>query len=109
MQRAGWVHGGGYCAPLSPPPGPLLALSPQLSAKMMKFRFRRQGNDPQREKIKQELFAFNKTVEHGFPNQPSSLAYDPKLRIMAVGTKSGAVKMYPLFKKKKKSILAADL
>ncbi|KAG7256581.1 hypothetical protein CRUP_025379 [Coryphaenoides rupestris] len=28
--------------------------------KMMKFRFRRQGNDPQREKIKQELFAFNK-------------------------------------------------
>ncbi|XP_044517692.1 lethal(2) giant larvae protein homolog 1 [Gracilinanus agilis] len=61
---------------------------------MMKFRFRRQGNDPQREKIKQDLFAFNKTVEHGFPNQPSSLAYDPKLRIMAIGTKSGAVKIY---------------
>ncbi|XP_038618445.1 lethal(2) giant larvae protein homolog 1 [Tachyglossus aculeatus] len=61
---------------------------------MMKFRFRRQGNDPQREKIKQDLFAFNKTVEHGFPNQPSSLAYDPKLRIMAIGTKSGAVKVY---------------
>nr|XP_025042165.1 lethal(2) giant larvae protein homolog 1 [Pelodiscus sinensis] len=35
-----------------------------------------------------------RTVEHGFPNQPSSLAYDPKLRIMAVGTKSGAVKVY---------------
>ncbi|XP_069066198.1 lethal(2) giant larvae protein homolog 1 isoform X2 [Pleurodeles waltl] len=62
---------------------------------MMKFRFRRQGGqDPQREKLKQELFAFNKTVEHGFPNQPSSLAYDPKLRIMALGTKSGAVKIY---------------
>ncbi|XP_029432049.1 lethal(2) giant larvae protein homolog 1 isoform X2 [Rhinatrema bivittatum] len=61
---------------------------------MMKFRFRRQGNDPQREKVKQELFAFNKTLEHGFPNQPSSLAFDPKLRIMAVGTKSGAVKIY---------------
>nr|XP_033770016.1 lethal(2) giant larvae protein homolog 1 isoform X1 [Geotrypetes seraphini] len=61
---------------------------------MMKFRFRRQGNDPQREKVKQELFAFNKTVEHGFPNQPSSLAFDPKLRIMAIGTKSGAVKIY---------------
>lgn len=27
---------------------------------MMKFRFRRQGADPQREKLKQELFAFNK-------------------------------------------------
>uniref|UniRef100_A0A670JSU9 LLGL scribble cell polarity complex component 2 n=1 Tax=Podarcis muralis TaxID=64176 RepID=A0A670JSU9_PODMU len=61
---------------------------------MMKFRFRRQGHDPQREKIKQDLFAFNKTVEHGFPNQPSSLAFDPKLRIMAIGTKSGAVKIY---------------
>ncbi|XP_039632171.1 lethal(2) giant larvae protein homolog 1 [Polypterus senegalus] len=61
---------------------------------MMKFRFRRQGNDPQREKIKQDLFAFNKTVEHGFPNQPSALAFDPKLRLMAIGTKSGAVKVY---------------
>ncbi|XP_075035324.1 lethal(2) giant larvae protein homolog 1 isoform X2 [Mixophyes fleayi] len=61
---------------------------------MMKFRFRRQGHDPQREKIKQDLFAFNKTVEHGFPNQPSALAYDPVLRIMAIGAKSGAIKIY---------------
>uniref|UniRef100_A0A8C7L7N8 LLGL scribble cell polarity complex component 1 n=1 Tax=Oncorhynchus kisutch TaxID=8019 RepID=A0A8C7L7N8_ONCKI len=61
---------------------------------MMKFRFRRQGNDPQREKIKQELFAFNKTVEHGFPHQPCALAFDPQLQLMAVGTKSGAMKIY---------------
>ncbi|KAG7460006.1 hypothetical protein MATL_G00216580 [Megalops atlanticus] len=61
---------------------------------MMKFRFRRQGNDPQREKIKQDLFAFKKMVEHGFPSQPSALAYDPELRLMAIGTKSGAVKVY---------------
>uniref|UniRef100_A0A672Z046 LLGL scribble cell polarity complex component 1 n=1 Tax=Sphaeramia orbicularis TaxID=375764 RepID=A0A672Z046_9TELE len=61
---------------------------------MMKFRFRRQGTDPQREKIKQELFAFNKTVEHGFPHQPSALAFDPKLHLMAIGTKSGAIKVY---------------
>uniref|UniRef100_A0A8C7N8C5 LLGL scribble cell polarity complex component 1 n=1 Tax=Oncorhynchus kisutch TaxID=8019 RepID=A0A8C7N8C5_ONCKI len=60
----------------------------------MKFRFRRQGNDPQREKIKQELFAFNKTVEHGFPHQPCALAFDPQLQLMAVGTKSGAMKIY---------------
>lgn len=60
----------------------------------MKFRFRRQGADPQREKLKQELFAFNKTVEHGFPNQPSALAFDPELRIMAIGTRTGAVKIY---------------
>lgn len=37
------------------------------------------------------------TVEHGFPNQPSALAFDPELRIMAIGTRSGAVKMYPLW------------
>ncbi|XP_047427765.1 lethal(2) giant larvae protein homolog 1 [Mugil cephalus] len=32
---------------------------------MMKFRFRRQGADPQREKTKQELFAFNKVKVTG--------------------------------------------
>uniref|UniRef100_A0A8C0Q8A3 LLGL scribble cell polarity complex component 1 n=2 Tax=Canis lupus familiaris TaxID=9615 RepID=A0A8C0Q8A3_CANLF len=68
--------------------------APAAGRKMMKFRFRRQGADPQREKLKQELFAFNKTVEHGFPNQPSALAFDSELRIMAIGTRSGAVKIY---------------
>ncbi|XP_024900141.1 lethal(2) giant larvae protein homolog 1 isoform X2 [Pteropus alecto] len=37
---------------------------------------------------------WHKTVEHGFPNQPSALAFDPELRIMAIGTRSGAVKIY---------------
>uniref|UniRef100_A0AAR2J1Q4 Lethal giant larvae homologue 2 domain-containing protein n=1 Tax=Pygocentrus nattereri TaxID=42514 RepID=A0AAR2J1Q4_PYGNA len=40
-------------------------------------------------------FPFVQTVEHGFPNQPSALAYDPKLQLMAIGTKSGAIKVYP--------------
>ncbi len=39
--------------------------------------------------------SFTQTVEHGFPNQPSALAYDPKLQLMAIGTKSGAIKVYP--------------
>lgn len=43
-----------------------------------------------------EPFLPSQTVEHGFPNQPSALAFDPELRIMAIGTRSGAVKMYPL-------------
>lgn len=51
------------------------------------------------------------TVEHGFPNQPSALAFDPELRIMAIGTRSGAVKMYPLrteaFKASRDLLLAA--
>uniref|UniRef100_A0A672Z1E1 LLGL scribble cell polarity complex component 1 n=1 Tax=Sphaeramia orbicularis TaxID=375764 RepID=A0A672Z1E1_9TELE len=43
------------------------------------------------------LIPFNKsctTVEHGFPHQPSALAFDPKLHLMAIGTKSGAIKVY---------------
>lgn len=39
--------------------------------------------------------SLRQTVEHGFPSQPSALAYDPVLRVMAIGTKAGAVKLYP--------------
>lgn len=35
------------------------------------------------------------TVEHGFPHQPSALGYSQSLRILAIGTRSGAVKLYP--------------
>lgn len=35
------------------------------------------------------------TVEHGFPHQPSALGYSPSLRVLAIGTRSGAVKLYP--------------
>jgi len=36
-------------------------------------------------------------VEHGFPNKPTALAYDPYLRLLAVGTKYGGLRMYPFF------------
>ncbi|XP_069785455.1 LLGL scribble cell polarity complex component 2 isoform X1 [Narcine bancroftii] len=57
-------------------------------------RFRRHGNELYRERIKQDLFQFNKTVEHGFPHQPSALAYSPVLQLMAIGSRSGAFKIY---------------
>lgn len=57
-------------------------------------RFLRTGHDPARERLKRDLFQFNKTVEHGFPHQPSALGYSPSLRILAIGTRSGAVKLY---------------
>ncbi|XP_047613234.1 LLGL scribble cell polarity complex component 2 isoform X5 [Phacochoerus africanus] len=57
-------------------------------------RFLRPGHDPARERLKRDLFQFNKTVEHGFPHQPSALGYSPSLRILAIGTRSGAVKLY---------------
>ncbi|KAM6345320.1 LLGL scribble cell polarity complex component 2-like isoform 2-T2 [Alca torda] len=57
-------------------------------------RFLRPGHDPVRERLKRDLFQFNKTVEHGFPHQPSALGYSPFLRLMAIGTRSGAIKLY---------------
>ncbi|XP_030630148.1 LLGL scribble cell polarity complex component 2 [Chanos chanos] len=57
-------------------------------------RFRRHGHDSQRDKLKQDLYHFNKTVEHGFPHQPSSLGYSPSLELLAIGTRSGAIKLY---------------
>uniref|UniRef100_A0A8C7K0D9 LLGL scribble cell polarity complex component 2 n=1 Tax=Oncorhynchus kisutch TaxID=8019 RepID=A0A8C7K0D9_ONCKI len=57
-------------------------------------RFRRHGQESQRERIKQELYGFNKTVEHGFPHQPSALGFSPGLQLLAIGTRSGAIKLY---------------
>ncbi|XP_003217256.1 LLGL scribble cell polarity complex component 2 isoform X1 [Anolis carolinensis] len=57
-------------------------------------RFLRSGHDPIRERLKRDLFQFNKTVEHGFPHQPSALGYSSFLHLMAIGTRSGAIKLY---------------
>lgn len=40
------------------------------------------------------FLSFCQTVEHGFPHQPSALGYSPFLRLMAIGTRSGAIKLY---------------
>ncbi|KAB0400691.1 hypothetical protein E2I00_008317, partial [Balaenoptera physalus] len=37
-----------------------------------------------------------RTVEHGFPHQPSALGYSPSLRILAIGTRSGACQLVTL-------------
>lgn len=37
------------------------------------------------------------TVRHGFPYQPSSMAFDPVQKILAMGTQSGALRLYPFF------------
>ncbi|XP_056406293.1 LLGL scribble cell polarity complex component 2 isoform X4 [Hyla sarda] len=57
-------------------------------------RFLRSGQDSVRERLKRDLFQFNKTVEHGFPHQPSALGFSDSLRLMAIGTRSGAIKLY---------------
>ncbi|XP_069510871.1 LLGL scribble cell polarity complex component 2 [Ambystoma mexicanum] len=57
-------------------------------------RFLRPGHDHVRESLKRDLFQFNKTVEHGFPHQPSALGFSPSMHLMAIGTRSGAIKLY---------------
>ncbi|XP_063718026.1 syntaxin-binding protein 5-like isoform X4 [Symsagittifera roscoffensis] len=39
-------------------------------------------------------FELKKTVRHGFPHLPSCLAFDPVQSILAIGTKTGSIKLY---------------
>ncbi|EDV20946.1 uncharacterized protein TRIADDRAFT_31093, partial [Trichoplax adhaerens] len=34
------------------------------------------------------------TVQFGFPHRPSAIAYDPKLRLLAIGTQNGVIRVY---------------
>ncbi|XP_053682563.1 lethal(2) giant larvae protein [Sabethes cyaneus] len=62
---------------------------------MLKF-IRGKGQQPsaERQKLQKELFAFRRTAQHGFPNKPSALAYDPISKLMAIGTNSGIIKVF---------------
>ncbi|RVE57669.1 hypothetical protein OJAV_G00218880 [Oryzias javanicus] len=46
------------------------------------------------ESLTSELFQLCKTVRHGFPHQPSSMAFDPVQKILAVGTQTGALRLF---------------
>lgn len=53
------------------------------------------GRDSEaRRQLQKELFAFNECGDRGFPLKPSSLAYDTKLSLLAVGTRTGVIKIY---------------
>ncbi|KAL4593302.1 syntaxin-binding protein 5 isoform X7 [Arapaima gigas] len=38
-------------------------------------------------------------MRHGFPYQPSAMAFDPVQKILAIGTQNGALRLYPFPKK----------
>lgn len=40
------------------------------------------------------MLYFFQTLQHGFPNKPTALAWDPSLRLLGVGTASGAIKVF---------------
>ncbi|XP_052832426.1 syntaxin-binding protein 5 isoform X2 [Octopus bimaculoides] len=46
------------------------------------------------ETLRSEHFEICKTVRHGFPFQPTALAYDPVQHILAIGTKSGSLRIF---------------
>uniref|UniRef100_A0A7N8WVR6 Syntaxin-binding protein 5-like n=1 Tax=Mastacembelus armatus TaxID=205130 RepID=A0A7N8WVR6_9TELE len=48
------------------------------------------------ETLVSENFQLCKTVRHGFPYQPTALAFDPVQKILAIGSRSGGIRMYPL-------------
>ena len=41
-----------------------------------------------------EQFTAEYTLRHGFPNKPTALAFDPMQKIMAIGNRSGVVRLY---------------
>ncbi|XP_030627928.1 syntaxin-binding protein 5 [Chanos chanos] len=51
-------------------------------------------NDIIQESLQSEHFQLCKTVRHGFPYQPSSVAFDPVQKILAIGTQSGALRLF---------------
>ncbi|XP_052476188.1 syntaxin-binding protein 5 isoform X3 [Carassius gibelio] len=51
-------------------------------------------NDMIQETLQSEHFQLCKTVRHGFPYQPSSMAFDPVQKILAIGTQSGALRLF---------------
>lgn len=49
-----------------------------------------------RYEIQKDLFAFafNKIADKGFPSKPSAMDYDRKLKLLAIGTKNGDIRIY---------------
>ncbi|CAF0921351.1 unnamed protein product [Brachionus calyciflorus] len=44
--------------------------------------------------IQKDLFAFNKIADKGFPSKPSAMDYDKKLKLLAIGTRNGDIRIY---------------
>nr|XP_032828532.1 syntaxin-binding protein 5-like isoform X4 [Petromyzon marinus] len=45
------------------------------------------------ERLGSDHFQLCKTVRHGFPHQPTALAFDPVQKILAIGTRNGALRL----------------
>ncbi|CAF3686272.1 unnamed protein product [Adineta steineri] len=63
---------------------------------MFKFKLgRKQPEDNEaRRRLQKELFGLNKICDRGFPSRPSALAYDSQLKLIAIGTHTGEIRIY---------------
>ncbi|CAF1916654.1 unnamed protein product [Rotaria magnacalcarata] len=63
---------------------------------MFKFKLgRKQPEDNEaRRRLQKELFGFSKICDRGFPSRPSAIAYDPQLKLIAIGTHAGEIRIY---------------
>ncbi|KFM66544.1 Syntaxin-binding protein 5-like protein, partial [Stegodyphus mimosarum] len=46
------------------------------------------------ENLQPDLFRILKTIRHGFPFQPTAIAFDPVQRILALATKNGSLRLF---------------
>ncbi|XP_059094982.1 lethal(2) giant larvae protein-like isoform X2 [Tigriopus californicus] len=62
--------------------------------RMLKFIWSK-GHQPNAERlrIQKDLFGFHKEVQHGFPNKPAAMAWDGELKLLAIATKHGALRV----------------
>ena len=63
---------------------------------MFKFKLgRKQPEDNEtRRRLQKELFGLTKICDRGFPSRPSALAYDSQLKLIAIGTHTGEIRIY---------------
>ncbi|XP_050298869.1 lethal(2) giant larvae protein homolog 1 [Anthonomus grandis grandis] len=60
---------------------------------MFKFIKGKPHQSAERHKIQKELFCYRRTLQHGFPHKPSAMGWDPVLRLLCIGTSTGAIKV----------------
>lgn len=68
------------------PPGAVMMMAGDSSSSSASARRRCQ--------IQKDLFAYNKIADKGFPSKPSAMDYDRKLKLLAIGTKNGDIRIY---------------
>ena len=62
---------------------------------MLRYLWNR-GQNPssEREKLQKELFSFSKNVQYGFPHKPVDMDWDPHLKLLAIVTRNGFIRIF---------------